>query len=154
MTFQLDPDGVLAMEGNRYPITEFGFQNLARRLIEVLEQEMEYRDGELQVWENARVGNRTCTHFRLTHHTRRANLTYHMAEVSVDDELGVPIRYGAYDFPKQEGGEPQLLEQYIFDKIRLNVGLDDKDFDPKNPDFGFQLHDVDRDSSDRVAQDD
>jgi hypothetical protein len=154
MTLQLDPHGVLAMEGNRYPVTEFGFKNLAKRLIEVLEQELDYRDGELQIWENARVGTRKCTHYRLTHHTRRPNLTYHMAEVSVDDELGVPIRYGAYDFPEQEGGEPQLLEQYIFAKVRLNVGLEDRDFDPKNPVFRFRLHEVEREGSGSVARDD
>ncbi len=141
MTFQLLPTGPLAMDGNRYPITEMGFQNLAVRLIEVLEQETKYRDGELQIWENALVGDRVCTHFRLTHRQHREGLTYHMAEVSVDDELGVPIRYGAYDFPKQEGGTPQLLEQYIFTNVQLNVGLTDKDFDPRNPEYQFQLLD-------------
>jgi hypothetical protein len=132
----------MAMEGNRYPITEMGFQNLAVRLIEVLEQESQHRDGELQVWENAMVGDRLCTHFRLTHNQRREGLTYHMAEVSVDNQLGVPIRYGAYDFPRQEGGPPQLLEQYIFTDIQLNVGLSDEDFDPRNPAYQFQLHDT------------
>jgi len=139
MTLQLIPTGPMAMEGNRYPITEIGFKNLAKRLIEVLEEEQKYRDGKLQIWENARVGERTCTHFRLTHHTRRPQLTYHMAEVSVDDELGIPIRYGAYDFPKEEGGGPQLLEQYVYDHVELNVGLTDEDFDPDNPAYHFQL---------------
>ena len=139
MTVQLAPTSPMAMEGNRYPITEIGFKNLAKRLIEVLEQEMEYRDGELEVWENAKVGDRKCTHYRLTHHEKRPNLTYHMAEVSVDDELGIPIRYGAYDFPKEEGGKPQLLEQYVYTDVAINVGLTDKDFDPRNPSYDFQL---------------
>ena len=141
MTVQLVPTGPMAMEGNRYPITEIGFRNLGKRLIEVLEQEFEYRDVEVEVFENARVGDRKCTHFRLTHHQRRPNLTYHMAEVSVDDELGIPIRYGAYDFPQQEGGKPRLLEQYIYANIRTNVGLTDDDFDHRNPSYGFQLQD-------------
>ncbi len=142
MTVQLMPSSPLAMEGNRYPITEIGFQTLAQRLIEMLGQEMEFRDGELQVFENAKVDNRTCTHYRLTHHKRRENLTYHMAEVSVDDELGIPIFYRAFDFPAEEGGQPVLLEQYVYQKIRVNVGLSDSDFDPENPSYGFQLHDV------------
>jgi outer membrane lipoprotein-sorting protein len=62
-----------------------------------------------------------------------------MAEVSVDDELGIPIRYGAYDFPKEEGGKPQLLEQYVYTDVAINVGLTDKDFDPRNPSYDFQL---------------
>lgn len=142
MTLRLDPEGSMAMDGNRYPITEIGFKNLAKRLIEVLEQEMEYRDGEIHVWENAHIEDRKCTHFRLTHRTKRPNLTYHMAEVTVDDELGVPIRYRAFDFPKEEGGEPQLLEHYAYTDVRINVGLTDEDFDYRNPSYGFQLHET------------
>ena len=37
MTVRLMPSSPLAMEGNRYPITEIGFQTLAQRLIEMLE---------------------------------------------------------------------------------------------------------------------
>lgn len=141
VTFQLIPTSPLAMLENRYPITEIGFKNLAKRLIEVLEQEQEYNDGELRVWENAKLGDRMCIHYRLTHHDKRPGLTYHMAEVSVDDELGIPIRYGAYDFPRQEGGEPRVLEQYVYTDVRINVGLTDEDFDPENPEYEFQLHD-------------
>ena len=141
VTFQLVPTSPLAMLNNRYPITEIGFKNLAKRLIEVLEREIEHGGGELQVWEDARIGDRHCTHYRLTHHTPRPELTYHMAEVSVDDELGIPIRYGAYDFPREEGGKPRVLEQYVYTEVRINVGLTDKDFDPENPNYNFQLHD-------------
>ena len=145
VTVQLIPTSPLAMEGNRYPITEIGFQTLAKRLIEVLSQELEYRDGDLRVFENAKVGDRQCTHYRLTHHKRRPNLTYHMAEVSVDDELGVPIFYRAYDWPTTDGGKPVLLEQYIYKDIRINIGLTDEDFDPKNPEYHFSLHDENED---------
>ncbi len=141
VTVQLVPTSPLAMEGNRYPITEIGFETLVERLIEVLAQEMEYRDGEIEVFENARVDDRTCTHYRLTHPKRRENLTYYMAEVSVDNELGLPIFYRAYDFPAEEGGKPILLEQYVYQKLKVNEGLTDSDFDPRNPSYHFQLRD-------------
>lgn len=141
LTVQLIPDGPLAMEGNRYPITEIGFQTLAVRLLEVLEQELKYDDGVVQVFENAKVGERACTHYRLIHNQRRPGLTYHMAEVSMDDELGVPIYYAAYDFPAQEGGKPVLLEQYFYVDVKLNVGLTDRDFEADNPEYQFQLSD-------------
>ena len=150
MTLRLMPTSPLAMEGNRYPITEIGFQTLAQRLIEVLNKEMEYRDGDIQVFENAKVGDRKCTHYRLVHHKKRPNLTYYMAEVSVDDELGVPIFYRAFDFPREEGGEPVLLEQYVYQNVKLNVGLTDHDFDPDNPAYQFQLHD---DTDEKVTKD-
>lgn len=141
VTFQLIPTSPLAMLDNRYPITEIGFKNLAKRLIEVLEQEVNSGAGELEVWENAKIGDRECTHYRLTHHAPRPDLTYHMAEVSVDDGLGIPIRYGAYDFPREKDGKPQVLEQYVYTEIRINVGLTDEDFDPENPNYEFQFYD-------------
>ncbi len=154
VTVQLIPTSPLAMEGNRYPITEIGFQTLAKRLIEVLSQELEYRDGDLRVFEDAKVGDRQCTHYRLTHHERRPNLTYHMAEVSVDNELGVPIFYRAYDWPTTVGGKPVLLEQYIYKDIRINIGMSDDDFDPKNPEYHFSLHDENEDQGEeKVTKD-
>ena len=150
VTFQLMPSSPLAMLENRYPITEIGFKNLAKRLIEVLEQESQHGGGDMRVWENARLGDRVCTHYRLIHRERRSGLTYHMAEVSVDNELGIPIRYGAYDFPREEGGEPQVLEQYVYTDVHINVGLTDPDFDPENPAYEFQLHD---DFEDQLTKD-
>ena len=143
MTVQLVPTSPLAMEGNRYPITEIGFQNLAKRLIEVLEEELEYNDGEVKIYPNAKVDGRKVTHFRLTHHQRRPNLRYHMAEVSVDDELKIPIYYRAFDWPLEEGQPPRLLEEYSYKQVKLNVGLTDSDFDLANPEYHFNLRQTD-----------
>ncbi len=46
MTLRLEPTSPLAMDGNRYPITEIGIQNLIARLIEVGEQEIQYAECE------------------------------------------------------------------------------------------------------------
>ncbi len=156
MTVQLPPESPMAMDGNRYPITEIGFQNLTKRLIEVLEKEQEHNDGQIDIFPNAKVDDRKCTHFRLTHHQPRAGLTYHMAEVSVDNELKIPIYFRSFDWPAEEGGKPRLLEEYFYKHVRLNVGLTDRDFDRENPDYHFQrLEDADpaADDPDAAAQD-
>ena len=93
MTIQLPVDSPMAMDGNRYPIVEIGFQNLTMRLIEVLEQEQTQVGGKIDIYPGAKVNGRLCTHFRLTHEEKRPGLTYYQAEVSVDDELGVPILF-------------------------------------------------------------
>ncbi|NLX53827.1 MAG: DUF1571 domain-containing protein [Planctomycetaceae bacterium] len=141
VTVQLPPDSVMAMDGNRYPITEIGFRNLTMRLIEVLEKEKAHNDGAIEIFPDAKVDGRKCTHFRLTHHTQRPDLTYHMAEVSVDNELKIPIYFRSFDWPAEEGGKPRLLEEYFYKQVRLNVGLTDLDFDHRNPEYHFQLHD-------------
>ncbi len=37
----------------------------------------------------------------------------------------------------QPGGQPQLLEEYTYLNVKLNVGLTDADFDDKNPEYNF-----------------
>ena len=48
-----------------------------------------------------------------------------------------PVRYAAYGWPAVPGGEPQLLEEYTYFNITLNVGLTDEDFSPDNPNYNF-----------------
>ena len=61
-----------------------------------------------------------------------------MAEVSVDDELKIPIYFRSFDWPAEEGGQPRLLEEFFYRNVKLNVGLTDRDFDRQNPDYHFQ----------------
>jgi hypothetical protein len=151
MTIQLPIDSPMAMDGNRYPIVEIGFQNLTMRLIEVLEKEQTFGEGKIDIYPGAKVNGRLCTHFRLTHEQKRPGLTYFQAEVSVDDELGLPILFRSYDWPSKEGDEPLLLEEYFYKDVKLNVGLTDRDFDINNPDYHFQMRDL-RNDSDAVAE--
>jgi hypothetical protein len=139
MTVQLPPDHPMAMDGNRYPVNEIGFQNLTKRLIEVLENEQKFNSGVIDIFPDAKVDGRKCTHFRLTHSTPRPDLAYCKAEVSVDDELGIPVYFRSFDWPAKEGDPPRLLEEYYYKSVKLNVGLTDQDFDVNNPDYHFQL---------------
>jgi hypothetical protein len=49
----------------------------------------------------------------------------------------MPIRYEAYDWPAQQGGQPQLLEEYTYLDVKLNQGYSDADFDVYNPQYQF-----------------
>ena len=141
LTLQLAPDGPLAMEGNRYPVTEVGFLNLARRLIEVMREELEIEEAcEVEVFDNARLNGRPCRRFRVVHPERSESVRFHVAEVLVDEELHVPVYYAAWTWPRTEGGKPVLLEEYVYTRIKINVGLTDEDFSPNNPDYGFRLN--------------
>ncbi len=139
MTVFLDPNGKMAMDDSRYPITEVGVLTLAQRLIEVLREEQVRGRSQLRVFQKATVDGRSCTHYRLTQPQRTPDVFFYTAEVSVDNQLGIPIFYRAFDWPKEKGGAPVLLEQYYYKEIRINVGLTDQDFDPKNPDYHFQI---------------
>jgi len=136
-TVSLKPTGPVAMKGQRYPITEIGVLNLVRRLIEVGEKDLQYGECEVKFFEGAKINDRSCTCIQVVHPVPRRNFLFHVARIFVDDELNIPIRYESYDWPKQPGGEPELIEEYTYLNLKLNNGFTDLDFDPKNPNYNF-----------------
>ena len=62
-----------------------------------------------------------------------------MARIYLDDQLNLPIRYEAYDWPDQPGDKPVLLEEYTYVNLKINQGLTDADFDVHNPQYGFNM---------------
>jgi Protein of unknown function (DUF1571) len=53
------------------------------------------------------------------------------AVVEVDHDYRLPIYAEIFDW------DGQLVERYGYRDLRLNPGLTDEDFNPKNPDYGF-----------------
>lgn len=136
-TVSLKPNSMIAMQGNRYAITEIGVENLAKRLVEVAEHDKQFGECDVQFFPNAKVNGRVCTCVQVVHPVPRRNFRFHLARVFIDDELLVPIRYEAYDWPHEEGGQPVLMEEYTYMNIKINNGFTDADFDPKNTSYKF-----------------
>lgn len=139
LDFWLDPKGRLAMRDNRYSITEMGIENLVKRLIEAANADMEYREVIVKTYERAKLDGRICTVYEVTHPIQRKHFSFHIARIFFDDELRLPIRYASYTWPDPDEDEvgPQLVEEYTYRKLKMNVGLSDADFDYKNPEYGF-----------------
>jgi len=133
----LKPQSMLAMAGNRYPITELGVENLTRRLVEVAEHDKQFGECDVNFFPNAKVNGRICTCIQVTHPVPRRNFRFHLARVFIDDELTIPIRYEAYDWPQEQGGQPLLMEEYTYMNVKTNNGFTDADFDPKNTAYKF-----------------
>jgi len=136
-TVSLKPDGVIAMQGQRYPLTEMGILNLTRRLVEVAEHDIKYGECEVKFYRGAKVADRQCTCIEAIHPVPRRNFRFHLARIFVDDELNVPIRYAAYSWPREKGGAPELIEEYTYLDLKLNPGFTDADFDINNPNYNF-----------------
>jgi hypothetical protein len=136
-TVSLKPQSMLAMQGNRYPVTEIGMENLARRLVEVAEHDKQFGECEVNFYPNAKVNGRVCTCVQVVHPVPRRNFRFHLARVFIDDELTLPIRYEAYDWPQEPGGPPVLMEEYTYMNVKINQGFTDADFDPKNSAYKF-----------------
>jgi hypothetical protein len=136
-TVSLKPQSMIAMEGQRYPITEIGVENLARRLVEVAEHDAQFGECEVNFFPGAKVGGRLCTCIQVVHPVPRRNFRFHLARVFIDDEYMIPIRYEAYDWPTEAGGQPVLMEEYTYMNVKINNGFTDADFDPKNTAYKF-----------------
>ncbi len=136
-TVNLDPNGMLAMRNQRYPITDMGVENLVIKLIEKGERDRQRGECDVKFLQGVKVGGRPCTVLTVSHPVERPYFDFHVAEIFIDDEMQVPVRYAAYTWPTSPGGEKELLEEYTYQNIKTNIGLTDQDFDQANPKYNF-----------------
>jgi hypothetical protein len=136
-TASLYPDGLIAMNNRRYPLTEIGLVNLVRRLVEVGKDDVKHGECEVTYFTGAKVNSRVCTAIQVVHPAPRDIFRFHAALIFVDDELKVPIHYESYDWPSDSGGEPRLIEEYTYLDLKLNNGFTDQDFSTQNPQYDF-----------------
>lgn len=137
VTVYLDPNGYLAMRGQRYPVTDIGIENLLKKIIETAERDRKYDECEMKIYRNAKVGKMSCTMVEVIHPVRRDHFDFHRARVYFSDDLKVPIRYKSWSWPKAAGQEPPLQEEYNYLRLAVNVGLTEADFDPDNPAYRY-----------------
>ncbi|MCA9258202.1 MAG: DUF1571 domain-containing protein [Planctomycetales bacterium] len=138
-TVSLHPDGRMAMKGQKYPIYKLGIRNLTSELIDVASQDIKYADCEVRT-STTELGTksgpkRPVTVIEVVHPTARTNFRFHKAQVFIDNELRVPIRYAAYLWPENPGEQPPLEEAYTYTNLKVNNGFTDADFDPNNPEI-------------------
>jgi len=133
----LDPDGPIAMNGQLHPIYDIGIENLVIKLIERGQKEKKFGECDVEFIKNAKINGRACTVLRVMHPIQRPHFEFHRAEIFIDDELQVPVRYAAFYWPAKSGGEDDLLEAYTYTNLKVNVNLTDADFDPNNPNYNY-----------------
>ena len=132
--FDLDPEGRLAMAGQKYPIMKLGVRNLMEELAVVGSNDMAYQECEVETKQSA-INGRACTLIEVTHPIPRQNFRFHKAEIFIDNELKLPIRYAAYMWPTNPGEQPPLEEAYTYLNIKINNGYTDADFDKNNAEY-------------------
>jgi hypothetical protein len=141
-TVSLHPESALAMRGQRYPLTEIGVENLVVKLIERGQRDREVPDVQVDFRRDAKINGRSCTMIQVSHPQPRAGYDFQSAQVFIDSELNIPIRYAAYDWPaggqNNANGLGPVIEEYTYMNVKVNVGLTDHDFDPENPTYNFR----------------
>ncbi|HMO84972.1 MAG TPA: DUF1571 domain-containing protein, partial [Lacipirellulaceae bacterium] len=136
---KLNPTGRFAMDGQKYPITKLGIRNLAAELIEVASNDVQFGECEVTTTQTV-IGpkdgeKRPVTLIEVIHPTPRRNFRFHKAQVFIDNELRVPIRYAAYMWPQSPGEPLPLEEEYTYLNLQVNNGFTDRDFSRDNPEL-------------------
>jgi len=127
-THKLHPLSPLAMQGKKYPITEAGVRNLILRLLDVARHDRRSSETEANYYQNAKVDGRACNVIEVVHPVQRDTFLFYKAQVFVDKELNVPIRYAAYMWPPKPGDEAPLDEEYTYLDFKIEDTLTDADF--------------------------
>ena len=133
----LDPNGLLAMRGQRYPITEIGMEKLVQQMIEKGQRDRQYAECKVDFFREAKVDSRSCRMVQILHPEKRPHFDFYRAQVFFDDELKLPVRYASWSWPADPNGQPPLDEEYNYTKVKINVGLTERDFDPDNSEYNF-----------------
>lgn len=136
-TVHLEPRSRMAMEGCRHPITDAGLGHMIDEIATRWAAEMKHGETVVTIQPNARVGDRRCTMIESKHPDYHQSYLFHKVKVYVDHEHDLPIRFEAYDWPRAAGAPAELVEEYSYVDLRLNVGLSDHDFDPGNRAYSF-----------------
>ena len=134
---KLDPEGALAMKGNRYSIRHIGMKNLLKKMLEKGEEGLKNDGCQVRIERNVKVGDVTCTMLEIVYPEQMSDIDFHKARIFIDDQRGLPIAYEGYLWPEQLGKEPPLLEKYIYTNVKLNNGFTDFEFDPDNPQYNY-----------------
>lgn len=122
MNISLDPDGYVAMRGNRHAIYEAGighFLELIKKnyLLAKKNNELNIKNIDKTVFESIFPANKGYYAGRVV--------------IQVDETHLLPLRTEVYDWNNQ------LLERYEFKALKINPGLTDWDFDTRNSSYEY-----------------
>lgn len=77
----LDPNGSLAMAGQRHPITKAGMQNLTNELITIAENDMKFGECEVRTFDDRQVDKRPTVMMEIVHPVPRREFKFHVAHL-------------------------------------------------------------------------
>ncbi|HTI49409.1 MAG TPA: DUF1571 domain-containing protein [Planctomycetaceae bacterium] len=136
---KLKLDDPLVMDENRYPITDIGIAKIIDKSIAIWEGEKrtDAKNVEVRFVSNVPVESVPCEMVEVVRKQQKPGFNYSLTRVYCAADSKLPIRAEQYGWPERPGEKPPLLEEYNYSDLKVNVGLSDTDFSPRNPMYGF-----------------
>jgi outer membrane lipoprotein-sorting protein len=129
-TVALHPKGALAMRKNLRPITESGLGNTIALLARVCAEAQGNGDLNVRYLGTGETGGRSVHRFERILPPGKG-YPAHKTLIEIDKETSYPISVVSH------GWDGELLEKYLYEDLRTNVGLTDADFDRANSAYQF-----------------
>ncbi len=126
----VDPRGSLALKNHRHPVMDADVGHILDVVL------TNYRKGKTDpqariTYEGlAAVDGREAIHAKAVFPAGKGYYG-HTVHIYVDREMMLPVMLTVY------GWNDEFLEEYRYEKVRVNVGLTDRDFDIENPEYRF-----------------
>ncbi len=144
LTVHLDPNGLIAMQGQRFPISQIGLTRLVELLIERGTEDLKSPDITVTITPGFEIDDTEAEliQVRRSKPSGKPN-DFSLAEIVIDRQRMLILQYRSFGWPSDGAATPAtadsapLIESYTYHDIRTNVGLGAIDFDPKNPEYRF-----------------
>ena len=139
-TIWLNPTGMIAMAGQKYPIYEIGLVRLVEQLIERGQRDVNNPETEVTITRDHEFDGRLCELIQVTHATPSGEEDdFSLAEIVYDPEKLLILSYRSFGWLEENAAtdQPPLLEFYQYLDLNTNVGLTDQDFDVANEAYNF-----------------
>ena len=136
-TVSIKPDSWIAMRSTRHPTTQAGFDYT----IDCFARDLVVGRSRIQCVKKAADAGvhqiygapSHCYELELDKDLCPEMYSY-KARLCVNEDLELPSKVEVWD---KDGGQVRPVEEYGYEHIKVDVGLTDKDFDPKNEAYRF-----------------
>ena len=125
----VDVNDKRVMEHSNHTILEAGLGNMIEQ--HLAQWEVERKVGKTQVMpitEHAYAG-RKCYKVEMIRNEKDSRFYCHRSVIYVEKESKLPIRLENYDWPRQVGAAPELMEMFGYVNLQFNQNLKAADFD-------------------------
>jgi hypothetical protein len=130
MTFHLDPEGDMAMKRNRHSLQHSGMEKVMHLIQSNVQRASEIGLDTIEYVDEDRIAGRDVW---IVEGNFPANQGFyaHREIIAIDKSMMLPVSVSIFD--RFEG----LVEVYVFRDLKINVGFNESDFDPDNPDYNY-----------------